>query len=294
MPTVPSDPEFTIPVEDNNAPTFLQRLDAELQLELPDPAPSLPDAISSVPCEATPATERVFEGSPSAYETLTQSSSTYFWRVLMLLAAWLHLRHFVSHRAISLILQVFRAVLLSLGAMTDRDDCPITLQTSFARLGMEDNFRIIPMCPVCHRVYPAELSPDAACTNCNVALFVSDGVRITTLPAQASRAGAAKKSVKPKLQTPVMLPSNMLPGLINSTPTMEEDLDAWRARQSQPGKMTCIQDGAIWRTLKGHDGDAFFANGLDRKEPDELRIGVTLGFDGFVCYLFKYSFGCVH
>ncbi|KAG2070461.1 hypothetical protein BDR04DRAFT_1118327 [Suillus decipiens] len=42
-----------------------------------------------------------------------------------------------------------------------------------------------------------------------------------------------------------------------------------------------MQDGQIWKTIKGHDGKLFFNNSPDCCDKDELCIGITLGFDGF-------------
>jgi hypothetical protein len=41
-----------------------------------------------------------------------------------------------------------------------------------------------------------------------------------------------------------------------------------------------ISDGKIWNEIKGHDGRLFFENGDDRPDPDELRLGLTMNFDG--------------
>jgi hypothetical protein len=42
-----------------------------------------------------------------------------------------------------------------------------------------------------------------------------------------------------------------------------------------------IMDGKIWKTIAGCDGKPFFDNRPDQEHSDELRIGVTLGFDGY-------------
>ena len=77
------------------------------------------------------------------------------------------------------------------------------------------------------------------------------------------------------------LPSEMLADLVNRTPQMEAELDKWRTRTPYDGKTSrCIQDGEIWRTIQGTDGTPFFDNSLDRTQASELRIGVSLGFDG--------------
>ena len=41
-------------------------------------------------------------------------------------------------------------------------------------------------------------------------------------------------------------------------------------------------DGKVWKELKGHNGKPFFNNDKNRNDKDELCIGITLGFDGYV------------
>jgi hypothetical protein len=41
-----------------------------------------------------------------------------------------------------------------------------------------------------------------------------------------------------------------------------------------------IMDGAVWQMIAAHNGKPFFDNTADRDNQDELRIGITLGFDG--------------
>ncbi|PSR70650.1 hypothetical protein PHLCEN_2v13455 [Hermanssonia centrifuga] len=266
-------------------PTFLEQLDAAMAAHTPEHhiAGDAPISTSPTVLPHDTASGLVFERAPSAHAVVEQSTPTPFWRVIMLLAAWLHLRHFVLHRAIGLMLQVFRAVLISIGAMAAQQDAPVTLRTTFNQLGLGDNFHILPMCPACHRVYPYDSQLDASCTNCHINLFIVGGVRLT-IPSQAPGIHT-KKSSKPSkllLQAPYRLPSEMLPDLINSTPHMEAQLDTWRTRQSTNGTLKSIQDGHIWKTIKGYDDDPFFANTVNCKTPDELRIGVTLGFDGYL------------
>lgn len=61
---------------------------------------------------------------------------------------------------------------------------------------------------------------------------------------------------------------------------MEEALDAWCTQERDSDTLRDIMDGAVWKELKGVGDELFFDNSPDRKSPDELRIGVTFGFDG--------------
>ncbi|THG98310.1 hypothetical protein EW026_g3857 [Hermanssonia centrifuga] len=64
---------------------------------------------------------------------------------------------------------------------------------------------------------------------------------------------------------------------------MEHNLDKWRGIPSEHGVLKSIQDGNVWKTIPGPilDSPVVFDNTPDHPNPEELRIGVTLGFDGF-------------
>ncbi|OCH83767.1 hypothetical protein OBBRIDRAFT_742729 [Obba rivulosa] len=69
---------------------------------------------------------------------------------------------------------------------------------------------------------------------------------------------------------------------------MESDLDQWRNEDTTPGQLRRIQDGQIWQTLSGPDGHPFFDNSDDRPNSSELRVGISIGFDGQV-FLFSFQ-----
>ena len=48
------------------------------------------------------------------------------------------------------------------------------------------------------------------------------------------------------------------------------------------GVLEDIMDGAVWKSLKAPDGSLFTDNNPDRVHPHELRIGLTMGFNGYV------------
>lgn len=204
----------------------------------------------------------------------------------MAVFTWIHLRYNVPHRAIQLVARVLQQIFLALGSIAIEDDTPLTLRTAFTRLGLGDNFDIRPMCATCKRLYPTDTPPDATCLRCHTRLFKT--VRDSSLsmisgqPLAFSFANTkSKRSLKPKFQAPIVLPSQRLAELINSTPTMERELEKWRLTEPTPGKSFRVQDGEVWRTLKGPDSRSFFDNSEDRENREELRIGVTLGFDGY-------------
>ena len=60
----------------------------------------------------------------------------------------------------------------------------------------------------------------------------------------------------------------------------ETNADLWRSEPSVPGLKSRIQDGRVWQTAPAHGGGLFFDNCEGRAAPEELRLGITLGFDG--------------
>ncbi|KAI1786548.1 hypothetical protein LXA43DRAFT_1099092 [Ganoderma leucocontextum] len=67
----------------------------------------------------------------------------------------------------------------------------------------------------------------------------------------------------------------------NNTPYNFDDEPVFLRSAVTLGIKTRIQDGAIWWELRGADGELFFDNGLERLNPEELHLGITLSFDGF-------------
>ena len=61
---------------------------------------------------------------------------------------------------------------------------------------------------------------------------------------------------------------------------MEEAIEEWRSRARNPDILQDIMDGEVWRTIPGPDGKPFFDNDPNRTSIEELRIGITIGFDG--------------
>ena len=84
---------------------------------------------------------------------------------------------------------------------------------------------------------------------------------------------------KPVLLTPTMLILEQLQGLVNQ-PGIEEALDAWRTKGTDPDKIQGMADGRIWKEIWGADGHLFFENGPEWPDPSELRIGVMVNYDG--------------
>ncbi|RDX49847.1 hypothetical protein OH76DRAFT_1350092 [Lentinus brumalis] len=214
------------------------------------------------------------------FDTFQASSPHWFWRVLLLMVSWLALKYSVPHRACNLILKVFRLILVGLGALKrdidNSDEAPITIQTTFQRLGCHDDFDVHPVCPACHRVYPPHTPVTRTCDNCGVGLFKQEGLGFP-LSVLLRR---SKPAPQPILRCPINPVSSSLLRFLCQGSNMAT-CDLWRGEPPTPGTKTRLQDGKVWRTVPGPDGAAFFDNSPDRPNADELRIGILLGFDGF-------------
>ncbi|EMD32048.1 hypothetical protein CERSUDRAFT_77644 [Gelatoporia subvermispora B] len=253
------------------------------------PAPSLSPSPSQISPEFPSGPENDPVHRPAA-DIMHGATTTPLWAVVMLMCAWLHHKFNVSWRGIAMILQILRLLFISAGLISASDDCPRTLATTFKRIGLQDRFEIRAMCPTCSRVFPGDMSLITTCTHCEIPLFHTSSPSAFSLIATSS-----KTKHVPILQTPFIRPSKIIADFINSTSTMEDDLDRWRQRPSTPGILESIQDGKVWQTLLGSDGCPFFDTSPDRPNPEELRIGIIIGFDGFgfkrSAYAGKHSTG---
>ncbi|KAI0038184.1 hypothetical protein FA95DRAFT_1505991 [Auriscalpium vulgare] len=230
----------------------------------------------------TPAEEEVlfdYPTPPFAQDILNEASPHWFWRIILLLTSWLHVHYHLPHLGCILLLKTLRLIFVALGALQREDRVPETLSTSFRRLGLVDEFAIHPVCEKCHRIFPPDTSIHARCSHCDQPLF-----NISSEPSVTSAAPKSKTPPKaraaPKLQCPQNPLSNSLVRFLWQEDN-EKLCDEWRRREQVPNKKMCIQDGEIWNTLPGPDGKPFFDNSDDRTCKEELRIGITLGFDGF-------------
>ena len=210
-------------------------------------------------------------------ELLADSTPHWFWQIILLLTSWLHLHYHLPHAACNLILRVLRVIFVTLGALDIESRPPLTLNTTLKRLGLIDEFRVLPTCMKCRRMYPSTSAPDLKCSVCQIAIFQSihgsgDDVESPILESRPLK-------VKPTLVTPTRPISEQLESFINQ-PGVEEALDAWWTRKRHSHKLTDISDGRIWGEIRGHDGRLFFENGNDRPDPDELRLALTMNFDG--------------
>ena len=131
---------------------------------------------------------------------VADASNVWYWNIILLLCAGLHLCHFTTHSAVNLILGVLRLVFVALGVFFPTMQVPLTLKTAFKRLDLDGNIPIIPVCPSCLWPYHGELAPDATCTRCDAKLFMDNPTQSANNPQPA----------KPKWQAPYIFPSQLL------------------------------------------------------------------------------------
>ncbi|KLO05018.1 hypothetical protein SCHPADRAFT_896602 [Schizopora paradoxa] len=216
---------------------------------------------------------------PPALETLASCDPHPFWQIILLMVACLNLRFHLPHRACSLILQVLKVVFISLGLFKQGHKPATTLNTTFAHLGLRDEpFDIFPMCTDCHRIFPADTSPETNCSHCEIPLF--QPIRVLESNFDGVLEHDTGVSSDPKLKCPIRALSSQLAEFVNAHGN-EDACDAWRSKLPTPGVLADITDGEKWKTIAGPDGKPFFDNDPHRESKDELCLAVTLGFDGF-------------
>lgn len=236
-------------------------------------------ASASTPLSSAPP-QSISETPLEPRRSLAEESPFWFWQLILITTAWLHLHYHTPHLACGLLLKVLRNIFLCLGLVKTEDKIPITLTTTFKRLGLNEHFEIRAICPQCRRAYPEDSPADLLCTHCHVPLFNTPPAP-TSVPVSllASTRTKTPPKARPVLQSPYLLPSTQLVEFLNREGN-ELDCESYLTRTRVPGKMQDIQDGDICQSLKGPDGRKFFETGPDRPDPEELRIGLCFGEDG--------------
>jgi hypothetical protein len=204
-------------------------------------------------------------------------------RCLIILVAFLHTKHHTSFRACALILMALNFILTTLpGNLLGGDRMPGTLTTVFSRLQLRDRFKVHPICYLCHRIFSGEESSDL-CPDCEEEVYrprtrqlfkqlfgtelIGDGDEDDNLGYHPKRT--------PHVVQPIQLLSTGLRDFF-TRPGMVHAINAWKTRVIVPGELKSIQDGNVWKTIEGPDGNAFFS---DDEDDDEIRLGVTLSLD---------------
>lgn len=201
------------------------------------------------------------------------------------LVAFLHTRHHVTFRACTLILKCLEHVFTSLpgNLLRGTADMPTTLHTVFARLKARDRFTIHPVCYNCHKVFQPGIASNTFCPDCNLELFrpaprrlfnaLDDGQATVPAPGDGEEVGDARR--EPHMVAPIQSLSVALAEFF-ARPGMVASVNAWKTRTTVEGELRSMQDGELWRTLRGHDGELFF---FGPSAAEELRLGVTFSLD---------------
>ncbi|KAI0071007.1 hypothetical protein K474DRAFT_1701852 [Panus rudis PR-1116 ss-1] len=294
-----SDPDTRLPKGDLNEDTPM-----DIDPESYDDQPSIANAAQSTHSEsgnsmasncssslqpAHPGDEHSVHTPQTPFTAFCDSSIVWYWRLILLTVSWLHLHFHLSHAGCNLILKIIRLIFVTLGILRSDNPVPITLKSALKILKLEDDFNIHPVCPNpnCRHVFPWDTSL-TQCHRCNSNLF-SDNTSNST-PSSTSEPNresacpsstASSKPRKPILQCPQRPISDSILRFLAHEGNMSA-CEEWRFRKENPGVRSSIQDGEVWKDLKGPDGKAFFDNSPNRENAEELRIGVTLGFDGYI------------
>ncbi|KAJ7059203.1 hypothetical protein C8F01DRAFT_1370784 [Mycena amicta] len=193
---------------------------------------------------------------------------------IIFLVAVLHVRHHLTFRACALILFAFNLIfgLLPISFL-GTEKLPQTLKTVLNRLDLKDNFTQHPICPECYRVYEPT-SSETLCNDCSCEIF-----RPNTHGVLNRLLGTGDNSSSKRLPVqvaPIQLLSDAVKDLF-ARPGMEAAVESWRNWPTVEGDLLSMQDGEIWKTIAGPDGQPFFGP----KEEWEIRLGVTLSIDWF-------------
>ncbi|KAJ7753257.1 hypothetical protein B0H16DRAFT_1835472 [Mycena metata] len=218
----------------------------------------LPNASSSPAAQSPLPTQTSCQTSYGLCANLAEESPFWFWQLILLAIAWCHLHFHAPHHCCDLLLKVLRNIFICLGTIKSEDKVPVTLTTTFKRLGINEDPEIRAICPRCRRAYPENAPDDLMCSE------VPD---------------ISPPKPRPVLQSPHLLPSTQIVELLNRDGN-EIACESYLTRKPIPGKMSDIMDGKICQSLKGPDGRKFFDIAPDRPDPDELRIGLCFGEDG--------------
>lgn len=196
--------------------------------------------------------------------------------VIYATVSWLHMHFYLPRVACNALLAIIARLLTFLDPHITLPF--ITLISATRSLGIDTHIELLAVCPNCRDVYPSAGSKHVqdACTLCDVPLFLPD----------LTKRGNRRTIKTPIIKYPYLSLSDQLKSLL-VVPGVEVLLDGWREKPCSSGHYTNIFDGKVCRfDLKAPDGSPFFSNLPHQKNgPNgELRIGVNLGVDWYVCH----------
>jgi len=209
---------------------------------------------------------------PSVISTPTNIHNNRAVAIIYLLVLWLHTQFHLAFRACAAVLV---ALSLAFAAAGSPIEPPIytTLPSVISALDAEPTMKTYPVCPQCMKVFPDSVSRDATCDRCSCRLFPPKPATSNKRPRSDAR-----EVPKPHLQFPSKSIEDYLTTIL-AVPGIEDEMEAWRKKTRTPGRYTDIFDGEVCKTIPGVDGSPFFYPKDNVLEPNELRIGVSLGAD---------------
>ena len=192
--------------------------------------------------------------------------------ILYLLVLYLHTQFHLAFRACAAVLVVLAIAFRAAGSPIE-PPMFTTLPPVIHHLGADVSMKICPVCPNCSKVFPSTIPPNSSCDRCAHPLF-----QTKVKPASKQQRTEPTQVPKPHLQFPSKSIEDYLTTML-AVPGMEDEMEAWRKKTRVQGTYTDIFDGEVCRTIKGVDGSPFFHPAAGVLEPNELRIGVSLGAD---------------
>ncbi|KAJ7725794.1 hypothetical protein B0H16DRAFT_1429796 [Mycena metata] len=205
-----------------------------------------------------------------------------------LLVAFLHTRHHVSFRACAVILMTLNIVFSAMpGNLLGGDTLPRSLTTVFAQLNLTDKFKVHPICYLCHKIFDPTVGSETICADCESRIFrpqtrslfrrLFESAPAPVVAGDGDDDSEDNPSVggSPHVVAPIQPLSDALRDLF-SRPGVVPAVNAWKTREQTPGELKCMQDGEVWRTIKGPDNKSFFFEG---NCDEEIRLGVTFSLD---------------
>jgi hypothetical protein len=222
---------------------------------------------------------------PEALLARAKHHPLWYIRGVMYLVGILHTRHHVSFSACGLILRCFKFLFKNAPSQSllGSSRMPTTLKTVLSNLDMTDKFLVHPICHNCHRFFDTNTSVGDYCKACDELLFDSNGDDPVEEETESEPPATPMPTARPRTSKPIMVSPMQLPsrGLVEffKRPGMFHAVNSWKTRLQVPGEMRCMQDGAVWQTIKGRDNELFF---YGPGAENEIRVGITLSLDWYV------------
>jgi hypothetical protein len=166
---------------------------------------------------AAPAVQHLSEVSETDPSSQIYHSLHSHWamQIFLVVVASLHTQYQASFRACRALLYTLTIVFTSLflplptqhsqphalASTTSDGKIPMTLQTLFRQLNIQDSFTVYPVCHCCSRIYAADSHYDAVCTVCDIPLYQVDN-RALSDELLLKRTEQHKRKYQPFLQAP--------------------------------------------------------------------------------------------